>query len=130
PSQPHSARLTLPASEKNPMKNSKWPLGALLLTNLLLLGCGSIQTEHSLLGTPRSRWSGNVTVVMEGQKPPEGVQEIAILQVAATGDQANMPNTIDALKARAAELGCNTVVNVRIDRGSAMSTTGVCGFVE
>jgi len=99
-------------------------LGAFLVT---LAACGSLTTEHSLTGRVAAPYSGEVQVVMEGSPRPNGIREIAIIQVAASGNRANMPDSIEALKARARELGCNVVVNVRVDRGSAMSTTGVCG---
>lgn len=67
---------------------------------------------------------------MEGATPPVGISEIAIVQVHAQGNKAELPVVISALQQRAAQLGCNIVVNVRVDRGSAMSATGVCGFLK
>ena len=67
---------------------------------------------------------------MEGGEQPTNLQEVAIIQVYATGVKAKLPAAIDALKARARQLGCDTVAKVSVDRGSAMSVTGTCGITR
>ncbi len=93
----------------------------------LVLGCGSVRTEHVLTGRQLPAHQGDVQIIMEGAAKPGPVQEIAIVQVYATGTKAELPPALEGLKTKARSLGCDVVVNVRVDRGQNMSVTGVCG---
>ena len=101
---------------------------ALVVGALSSVGCGSVRVEHSLTGKAVAVHRGEVRIVMEGGEQPTDLEEVAIIQVYAQGTKAKLPIAIDALKARARELGCDTVAKVSVDRGAAaMSVTGTCG---
>lgn len=99
------------------------------LALLGLVGCGRLIVEHAPTGPTAPPHNDEVTVVMEGGEQPQGMQEIAIIQVTGTGTKAKLPTAIEALKGRARELGCNTVAKVSVDRSNTMVVTGVCGLV-
>ncbi len=99
----------------------------LIVLGALAWGCGSIRSEHVLTGRQEAPYAGDVQVVMEGAPQPGGVQEIAILQVVANGNKAELSTALGELKTKAKSLGCDVVVNVRVDRSNTMSVTGVCG---
>lgn len=99
------------------------------LTLLGLVGCGRLIVEHAPTGPTAPPHNDEVTIVMEGGEQPQGMQEIAIIQVTGTGTKAKLPTAIEALKDRARQLGCNTVAKVSVDRSNTMVVTGVCGIV-
>lgn len=91
-------------------------------------GCGALTMHHVLTGAPAPAFGGDVRVVMEGSEGPSGFVEIAIVQAHGTGQNADLEHVIDGLRVRAAALGCDTIVRVRVDQGvSNASASGVCG---
>lgn len=86
-----------------------------------------MRVSHVLTGQPAPPHTGDVRVYMQGQEAPAGYTEIAIVQGHGAGRYAAMPDVVGALQADAASLGCNAVLNVRIDQGSSNATAnGVC----
>jgi hypothetical protein len=94
----------------------------------LLAACGSLRTEHVVTGTPRAPREGEVTVVMQGQAPPPDFEEVAIVQTVGIGIYSSLEDVVDGLRTRARMLGCDTVINVRIDSGtSSTSASAIAG---
>ncbi|MBT9558300.1 MAG: heavy metal-binding domain-containing protein [Myxococcales bacterium] len=100
---------------------------ALLLP--FLIACGSIQAHHVNTGQPSPPHTGDVRVVLLGSPEPSPFREIAIIQVRAHGNKANLPSVVQAMQERARQLGCNAVIRVRIDQGTAMAANGICGVL-
>jgi len=67
---------------------------------------------------PRSAWSGDVQVLMEGEPVPGRYGEVAIVTATGTAAEATLPAVIAALQDEARKLGCNAVIRVRYDRGT------------
>jgi hypothetical protein len=99
--------------------------GSVVLTGALC-ACARLETQHVLTGMPGAKHTGPVRIVMEGTPPPPGLLEIAILQVKGSGKYADLQHAVEGFTEKARELGCDHVVNVRVDQGGAMSATGVC----
>lgn len=106
-----------------------WRPALALFWGLCITGCGRLIVEHAPMGPEAPPHHGEVTIVMEGGEQPQGIREIAIIQVTGTGTKAKLPAAINALKDRARQLGCDTVAKVSVDRSNAMVVTGVCGVV-
>ncbi|HRH00375.1 MAG TPA: hypothetical protein PLR99_29225, partial [Polyangiaceae bacterium] len=104
------------------------------LTLLGAAGCGSVETHTAMLrapGPPRPR--GAVELYLAG--PPEQAaaapgrpfDELGLVQAYGTGNKANPEDVAEGLVARAAELGCDAVVQVSIDVGYTRAhAAGVC----
>lgn len=98
---------------------------------LLLPACGSLETSFVQTGARAPAHGGGVYLVMESAPPPDGFEEIAIVQAKGTGTHAEMPDLLGGLKDVSRSLGCTHVVRVRVDQGSSVaSATGVCGRVR
>lgn len=99
---------------------------AVLLACLALSGCGTIRTGHVLTGQPGPP-RGGVRIVLQGQPMPADVDEVAIVQAVGTGVYARLENVVTALQDEAGRLGCDAVLNVKIDQGSTTASgTGTC----
>lgn len=101
---------------------------AFALTAILATSACSpyLESSHVLTGPPQQpNAPSQVTVYMEGQQPPPGYTEIAIVE--GRGDaNVGMPGVLQRLKEDAARLGANALINVRIDQGgSVVSVTAV-----
>src|SRR5262249_37784434 len=94
--------------------------------------CSYTTTSHVVTGTPGPARGGEIRIVMSGVEAPAGFAEVAILQAVGVGGNADLPHLVRGLKAEAAALGCDVVINVKIDQGAtAASATGVAGrFTE
>lgn len=93
---------------------------------LCLASCGTLESQHVLTGVPGAAHQGPVRIVMEGTTPPAELKEIALLQVRGTGNKADLKHAVEGLTTEARKLGCNYVVNVRVDQSGTMSATGIC----
>jgi hypothetical protein len=64
---------------------------------------------------------------MEGATTvPSGYVEVSLVQAVGFGTHADLEHAVDGLRVQAVELGCEAVVNVRVDRsGSQISALGV-----
>jgi len=68
-----------------------------------------------------------VEVYMVGQQAPRPFDELGLLQIVSTGNQAEPEAVLAALSHRAEELGCDAMVRVRVDVGvTAAHGYGVC----
>jgi hypothetical protein len=98
-----------------------------LILGALLSACGSVVASHVLTGATGSPNPGDVQLYMQGQAYPEGFREIAIVQATGHGTRAKMPVVIESLRQEAQKLGCNALVNIRIDKGASTTTANaVC----
>jgi hypothetical protein len=90
------------------------------------LACGHSELHEVVFRTaPRS--ARPVEVYMVGQQPTRPFDELGLLQIVSTGNQAEAPAVLAALSHRAAELGCDALVRVRVDVGfTAANGYGVC----
>lgn len=109
-----------------PWHHPLW-LVACALAWQLFPGCGRTTTHFVLSGSAGPVHEGNVALVLQGQPPPEGLEEVALLQAVGSGIHADMEHVVQGLVERARSLGCNAIVNVKIDQGAShASGTGVC----
>jgi hypothetical protein len=93
------------------------------LAALAAFGCGTLRTEHVTTGQPGAPIHDEVRVVMQGQAPPGPVEEVAIVQSVGTGTYNSFERVIEAMRERARRLGCDVLVNVRVEAG-ASTTSG------
>ena len=107
---------------------TRFALILVFMSALLALGCHRIYLEssHVLTGPPQQpNAPSQVTIYMEGQLPPPGYREIAIVE-GRGNHRAGMPGVLERLKEDGARLGANALINVRIDQGGTIiSVTGV-----
>jgi hypothetical protein len=90
----------------------------------LAAACGGIRTHHVVTGQAGPAYAGTVAVHMEGAPLPAQYEEIALVQ--AEGAGGNLATLLPALQARAAALGGNALVLVKVDQGAGhASATGV-----
>jgi hypothetical protein len=97
-----------------------------LLACALLTGCAYTELHEVLL---RSAPPANKDpeVLMAGQPVTRPFYEIAILQVFVHENEPPLGDIVAPLAARARQLGCDAIVEVRMDQGFATShATGVC----
>jgi hypothetical protein len=103
-------------------------------TTVSMLACGlslgACTTAHYyVVGPPGPPYAGPVAIHLLGAEPEGEFQEVAIVQ-ADLGEtlfvSANIEHALPLLQKRAAELGCDTVLHVRIDTGrSHITATGM-----
>lgn len=88
-------------------------------------GCVHIESTHVLTGPASAPTGQDVRIVLEGQEPPPGYTEVAIVEGRGNA-RAGMPGVLSQLKSDAQSLGANAIVNVRVDQGgSVISVTGI-----
>jgi hypothetical protein len=99
-----------------------------LVLSLLLVACGHTDVHELLLRDPAPREPPREPVVfMEGHRPSRPFYEMALLQVAGFGNEADARSVLGALTARAKELGCDAVVRVSTVLGQTRGHAfGVC----
>jgi hypothetical protein len=99
---------------------------ALLAACFAVAGCGTMRTGHVLTGQPGPP-RGGVRIFLQGQPMPAGVEEVAIVQAVGSGVYARLENVVAGLQEEAGRLGCDAVLNVKIDQGSSTASgTGTC----
>lgn len=91
-----------------------------------LVGCG--QTElHEVVFRTAPPTGRPVDVYLEGQTVETPIDDLALLQVMASGNASGTEPVIAALRNRAAVLGCDVLVRVRVVNGaSGTHGFGVC----
>lgn len=95
-------------------------LGALAATS-----CTTVQTHHLVTGQPAPAYAGPVGIFWQGAPLPARYEEVALVQVVGD-DEDNLETLVPALQRRAAALGGNAVILVRVDQGGKhASATGV-----
>jgi hypothetical protein len=105
------------------------PRGKALVLAASLFACEACGYSelHEVVFRTSPRTGRPIEVYMVGQAPPRPFDELALLQVVSTGNQAEPPAVLAALSARAATLGCDAIVRVRVDAGvTATHGYGVC----
>jgi len=94
---------------------------------LMLGGCTT--AHHFLVGAPGAPYPGPVAVHLQGTEPRGDFQEVAIVQASLEWGlftPADIEHVLPMLQKRAAELGCDTDLHVRIDNGrSSITATGM-----
>jgi len=101
--------------------------GLALAASLVACEACGYSELHEVVFRTSPRTGHPVEVYMVGQSPPRPFDELALLQVVSTGNQAEPQAVLAALSTRAVALGCDAVVRVRVDAG--VTTThgyGVC----
>jgi hypothetical protein len=92
---------------------------------LFALACGHVERHEVVFRTAPPTPSADV--YLEGQPIEAPVEEMAILQVMAYGDAAGTESAVADLRARAAALGCDAVVRVKVVNGATGTHAwGVC----
>jgi hypothetical protein len=92
-----------------------------------LVGCGYTETHEVPLRTATGPTARPAEIYMADQRAPRPFFEVALLQVLGHGTDANVEDVAKALQVRAAQLGCDAVVRVRIDQGyTTAHGFGVC----
>ena len=97
----------------------RWILAASLASAACV---GGTRTYHVMVGTAAAPHQGRIALFLDGARAPEVFEEVALVQ-AVGGD---MERVVTALQREAAQLGCDAIVNMRIDTGSTgTSATGM-----
>ena len=98
--------------------SSRWIVAAALAG----AACTGTRTYHVMVGTAAAPHQGRIALFLDGARAPEAFEEVALVQ-AVGGD---MERVVAALQREAAQLGCDAIVNMRIDQGSnGTSATGM-----
>lgn len=98
------------------------------LAALLLVcgGCGFAEVHEAVLRPPAAP-SRRVEVYVERAPLPRPVDDVAVVQVFASGDRADPQSVLDVMAARGSALGCDAIVRARVDSGGSLSVgSGVC----
>jgi hypothetical protein len=95
------------------------------ISALMLIGCGHIETYHSLFRAPLPP-TKDVQIFLE-EAPPKTFSEVGLVQVVGHGNKADRTNVIEAVRQEAQRMGCDAVVKTRFNEGGTMShAIGVC----
>jgi hypothetical protein len=93
-----------------------------LLLAGIVAGCSYTETHRVVTGVPGPPRSGDVEIVLESAPAPPGLTEVAIVQTVGHGENARLEDLVAGLKTEARRLGCDVVVRVRIDQGTATAS--------
>ena len=98
---------------------------------LLLASCQPpMQVTHVVTGQWAVPHTGDVRVQLENEPPPANFHEIAIVHAMTYEREATRDAVLAALRERAASLGCNALIRVRVDHGAHRAAgSGVCGVI-
>lgn len=95
------------------------------LATLSLVGCGHVETYHSLFRAPLPP-TKEVQIFLE-EVPTKTFSEVGLVQVVGHGNKADRTTVIDAVRHEAQRMGCDAVVKTRFNEGGTMShAIGVC----
>jgi hypothetical protein len=103
-------------------------------TAVLLVACGLMLSacttaHHFLVGAPGPPYAGPVAIHLQGTEPEGEFEEVAVVQASLEWGlftDADIEHVLPMLQKRAAELGCDTVLHVRIDNGRrSITATGM-----
>ncbi len=109
------------------MKRARFTAAMVAASSALSVGCGHTDVYEALIRPP-SRGTGRpAEVYMAPAPPPRAYADVAMIQVIGFGADANLEDTVRAMTLRAEQLGCDAVVQVRVDTGATLSHGfGVC----
>lgn len=94
---------------------------------LACVACGRTELHEAVLRPPAAPPAKPVEIYVVGQGTDRPYDEVALLEALGVGSDADPEKMAHALGHRAAELGCDAVVRLRIDSGSTMvHGYGVC----
>ena len=99
--------------------------GLLIATALFAAGCGggAVQVTHVLTGPPLEEKSSEAPVpVFFNERPATPYREVAQLRARSRGDPARLDRLLDAVVARARELGADAII---VDLRAHYGTVGV-----
>jgi hypothetical protein len=100
---------------------------AIALAALGAVGCGHVELHELLLRAPEPPATHPPALYFAERTPDRPLYDVALLQAVGYGDDANVEDVARALTQRAAKLGCDVVVRVRVDQGWARAHAfGVC----
>jgi hypothetical protein len=95
--------------------------------SLLATACGHTDTTSVLLRPAADARRSSVELYFASQTVPHEYYEVALLQSVGYGSDANFEDVTDALRRRAASLGCDALVRVTVDQGfSVVHGYGIC----
>ncbi|MGF1468654.1 MAG: hypothetical protein ACFCGT_21220 [Sandaracinaceae bacterium] len=99
---------------------------------LLLAGCGTLTSDRVVTGVEAERVApGDVQVVMNDDRVPEGFREIGMVRAIGYGNKANLQSVVAGLRHEAAQIGATLVVRVTISQGpNAVAGMGTAGRVD
>jgi hypothetical protein len=83
-----------------------------------------------LLTEQRTAHHGEVAVWREGKKGAPAIDEIALIKVEARGNGVTDEVLLRAFETRAAMLGCDTLVHLKLTRGNPRSGSATCGLAR
>lgn len=96
---------------------------------LLTSACATTETHHVITGRPAAAHKHDVAVYMSGSPAPAH-EEVAILQAVGKGGHADLKHVVAGLREEAATLGCNAIVNVKVDQGANQASgTALCVLI-
>ncbi len=100
---------------------------AFLAAPLAVAACGFTEVHEAVLRPATGPTAHPVELYMGDEAPGRPYVEAAILQAVGHGGDANLEDLSKALSERAAQLGCDAVVQIRVDQGYTMAhASGVC----
>lgn len=100
---------------------------AALMGLLLSVGCVKVRSSYALLNPPKEAYSGDVSLISEGQAIPQGLHEIALVQAYGIKPDGDEDKVRKRLIAQAGALGCSVVADVHVDRSAGSTAmSGVC----
>jgi hypothetical protein len=103
-------------------------------TTVLILACAlslgaCVTTHHYAVAPPGPPYAGPVAIYLVGATPKGEFTEVAVVQAELSQRLFHDPSVEDVLpllQARAAKLGCDALLHVRIDKGSShITATGM-----
>jgi hypothetical protein len=97
----------------------------IVVCSLSLGACVSMRDYAYTVAPPEPPYAGPVAIYLVGAAPKGEFKEIAVVQAEISGG-GSMEDILPRLQARAAKLGCDVVLHVRIDNGSThVTATGM-----
>jgi hypothetical protein len=101
----------------------------ILACALPLSACVTTHDYAYTVTTPGPPYAGTVAIYLVGAAPKGEFTEIAVVQAERSGGE--LEDVLPALQARAAQLGCDVLLHVRIDKGeSRIVATGMAARSE
>ena len=96
---------------------------------LAVTSCSTTKTHRVVTGSPGAAHQGQVAVYMAGAPTP-AYEEVAIVQAVGQGGHADLEHVVKGLRTEAASLGCNSIVNVKVDQGGGTASgTAICARI-
>ncbi len=92
---------------------------------LALGGCVTARDYAYVVAPPGPPYAGSVAIYLVGAEPTGEFKEIAVVQAEISGP-GSVEDVLPMLQTRAAKLGCDVLLHVRVDSGSGhITATGM-----